>query len=219
MGKKGKKGKGRKGKGRSRGGKNKHADCAAAVEDAWRDERGGHHGGGGDGGDAAALKARGNKAYQRKDWNTAIACFSNAIKIDGTNHAYYSNRSAAHLAKGSADDALADAEACIALQPAWAKGYLRQGNALAALYRLGDANDAYSKGIKTDPANTTLKKALQALEASKQADALGGARLPRPWSSKPGVKPATISLRPIPRLFPNHGGQYRFVRENLIDRC
>ena len=56
-----------------------------------------------------------------------------AIKVDPEDATLYSNRSLCHLKSGEAHDALADAIACVNLQPDWAKGYYRKGAALMSL--------------------------------------------------------------------------------------
>ena len=47
----------------------------------------------------------------------------------------FSNRSGALTAAGSYDAALADADRCIALEPAWAKGHTRKASSLHGLRR------------------------------------------------------------------------------------
>ena len=42
-------------------------------------------------------------------------------------HAAYSNRAACHTKLGAFAAAIEDAERCIALEPAWFKGYSRKG--------------------------------------------------------------------------------------------
>lgn len=60
---------------------------------------------------ADALKDQGNKAFAAKDYDRAIALFSQAIKLDPANHVLWSNRSAAYAGKRQWDSALEDAEA------------------------------------------------------------------------------------------------------------
>ena len=62
------------------------------------------------------LKDQGNKAFAAKDYDKAIALFSDAIKLDPSNHVLYSNRSAAHAGNREWEAALEDAEAVCALQ-------------------------------------------------------------------------------------------------------
>ena len=59
---------------------------------------------------ANALKDQGNKAFAAKQYDQAISLFSEAIKLDPSNHVLYSNRSAAHAGKREWDAALQDAE-------------------------------------------------------------------------------------------------------------
>ena len=57
------------------------------------------------------LKDQGNKAFQAKDYDTAIALFTKAIGLDPQNHVLFSNRSAAKAGKKQWAAALEDAEA------------------------------------------------------------------------------------------------------------
>ena len=53
-------------------------------------------------------KTKGNAALKGGDEAGAIECYSKAIELDGANHVYYSNRSAALLSAGKIEAALAD---------------------------------------------------------------------------------------------------------------
>lgn len=57
------------------------------------------------------LKDQGNKAFQTKDYDTAIALFTKAIELDPQNHVLFSNRSAANAGNKGWAAALEDAEA------------------------------------------------------------------------------------------------------------
>jgi stress-induced-phosphoprotein 1 len=83
-----------------------------------------------------------------------------AIQHDPTDHVFFSNRSAAYLSKGDTSDALADAEACVKLNPKWGKGFSRKGAALHALQRYEEAIRTYEEGIAVDPSNEGLKTGL-----------------------------------------------------------
>jgi tetratricopeptide (TPR) repeat protein len=89
------------------------------------------------------FKAKGNAALQAKNYSEAIEYYTKAINLDGANVIYYSNRSAAYLSAGDAQNALEDAKACLGLDPNFSKGYSRKGAALHGLklpIRL-DSND------------------------------------------------------------------------------
>lgn len=60
---------------------------------------------------ANELKDQGNKAFQAKDYDTAIDLFTKAIELDPQNHVLFSNRSAAKAGKKQWAAALEDAEA------------------------------------------------------------------------------------------------------------
>lgn len=59
---------------------------------------------------ADELKNQGNKAFQAKDYDTAIDLFSKAIELDPSNFVLWSNRSAAKAGKRQYAAALEDAE-------------------------------------------------------------------------------------------------------------
>lgn len=59
---------------------------------------------------ADELKNQGNKAFQAKDYDTAIDLFTKAIELDPSNFVLWSNRSAAKAGKRQWAAALEDAE-------------------------------------------------------------------------------------------------------------
>ena len=74
---------------------------------------------------------------------------------------YYSNRSAAYLKHGDANNALSDTEACIALNPGFSKGYSRKGAALHGLQRYNDSVAAYEDGLAKFPNDQGLATGLE----------------------------------------------------------
>ncbi|KAJ1455214.1 hypothetical protein M885DRAFT_464465 [Pelagophyceae sp. CCMP2097] len=120
--------------------------------------------------DAAAAKDRGNAALAAKDYDAAIAAYTEAIALDPTQHTYFSNRSAANLSKGDAAAAQADAEQCISLAPTWPKGYGRKGSALHAQKKWIEAEKAYSEGLAVAPTDAALKSGLGDVHKAKSAE-------------------------------------------------
>jgi len=111
--------------------------------------------------EAEEYKNQGNTALKAKHYAEAIKLYTKAIDIDGANHVYYSNRSAAYLASGNASLALEDAESCINLSPQnFIKGYSRKGAALHVLKRYNDAIAAYESGLEKYPNDAGLEKGL-----------------------------------------------------------
>ena len=64
---------------------------------------------------AASYKAAGNAALAAKDFDAAVEAYSQAIALEPTDPVFFSNRSAAHLSKGDASAALADARSIVAI--------------------------------------------------------------------------------------------------------
>jgi stress-induced-phosphoprotein 1 len=81
---------------------------------------------------------------------------------------YFSNRSAAYLKQGDANNALSDANACIGLAPDFAKGYSRKGAALHALKRYNDSIAAYQQGLEKFPTDAGLQQGLADVEREKE---------------------------------------------------
>tara|TARA_Y200000002_G_C22105438_1_gene424475 strand:+ start:90 stop:338 length:249 start_codon:yes stop_codon:yes gene_type:complete len=48
---------------------------------------------------ALEWKSQGNAALKSKDFEKAVECYSEAIKLEPSNHTFYSNRSAAYVYK------------------------------------------------------------------------------------------------------------------------
>jgi len=124
--------------------------------------------------DAEDCKLKGNEALKAKDFDKAIEWYSEALKLH-SDHVYFSNRSAAYLSKGFAETALKDAEDCIKLNPTWPKGYNRKGAALHKMKRYDDAIAVYEEGLKLDPNDAALQKALQAVKNAKNGPPEGAA--------------------------------------------
>jgi len=116
---------------------------------------------------ADEFKAAGNAALQAGKISEAIENYTKAIDSDGSNHVYFSNRSAAYLKKGEGNNALEDANSCIALNPQFTKGYSRKGAALHALKRYNDSIAAYNEGLEKFPTDAGLKKGLDDVTREK----------------------------------------------------
>jgi tetratricopeptide (TPR) repeat protein len=78
---------------------------------------------------AEAQKALGNAAFKAKDFTKAIHYYTNAIKADGENHVYYSNRAACFFGLKKWSESADDAQMCIELKPTFIKGYIHLAKA------------------------------------------------------------------------------------------
>mmetsp|Transcript_1407 Transcript_1407/g.3307 ORF Transcript_1407/g.3307 Transcript_1407/m.3307 type:complete len:584 (-) Transcript_1407:76-1827(-) len=118
-------------------------------------------------------KAKGNAALQAGKTTEAIEAYSKAIDLDGANHVYFSNRSAAYLKKGDAVNALEDANSCIGLNPDFSKGYSRKGAALHSLKRYNDSIAAYEEGLAKFPGDKAIQSGLDSVKREKNGPPRG----------------------------------------------
>ena len=86
---------------------------------------------------AEELKNQGNEAFAKKDFDSAMNLYSQAISLEPDNHVLYSNRAAAYLGQEKYNEAIEDANVAIRLQPSFTKGYFRKATALQGLGDLG----------------------------------------------------------------------------------
>jgi small glutamine-rich tetratricopeptide repeat-containing protein alpha len=96
------------------------------------------------------LKSEGNAAMGRKDYDTAIDLYTQALALVPSNPIYLSNRAAAYSASGQHEKAAADAELAVNVDSQYARAWSRLG---LARYELGDAKgavEAYEKGIEAE---------------------------------------------------------------------
>lgn len=132
---------------------------------------------------ALAAKSRGNDAFTKGDYATAVTEFSDAIQHDPTDAVFYSNRSGAYASLKQYEQALEDANKCVELKPEFVKGYTRQGVALFGLNKLDEAKTAYEAGLKVDPNNAALKEGLSDVQSrlEKGSNPLGSLFGPDMW--------------------------------------
>nr|TKW39240.1 hypothetical protein SEVIR_1G165900v2 [Setaria viridis] len=119
------------------------------------------------------LKLEGNKAYKRKDYATAAKLYSMAAdQCPDDDSTLYSNRCLCWLKMGLGDQALSDSGICRMQRPGWAKACYLQGAARMLLKDYEKACDAFLDGLKLDPANVEIDKALcEAINCLKTSDA------------------------------------------------
>jgi len=107
-------------------------------------------------------KQKGNDAFKKGDYPTALKHYSEAIKRNPDNHVVYSNRAACWTKLMEFQRAVDDCDACIKKDPKFVKAYLRKGAALQAMREFSRAQRAYEDVLMIDSAN---KEALDGLYA------------------------------------------------------
>jgi Flp pilus assembly protein TadD len=110
-------------------------------------------------------RAQGNEAFKLGDYQQAAVFYTEALTLDDKDPALHSNRAACFLKLGQAVRALADAERCVALDPAAVKGHFRRGVALMALDRPEEAAAAMARTLDLDPRNAEARATLQLAQA------------------------------------------------------
>uniref|UniRef100_A0A2C9W8I3 Uncharacterized protein n=1 Tax=Manihot esculenta TaxID=3983 RepID=A0A2C9W8I3_MANES len=115
----------------------------------------------GNGGDEVSLKEKGNEFFKAGNYLKAAALYTQAIKLDPSNPALYSNRAAAFLQLVKLNKALADAETTITLNPQWEKGYFRKGCVLEAMERYDDALAAFQTSLQYNPQSTEVSRKIR----------------------------------------------------------
>ncbi|KAK1629532.1 hypothetical protein QYE76_003847 [Lolium multiflorum] len=119
----------------------------------------------------AELKLKAAEAFKRKEYMIAGELYTTALNLDpcsDDNATLLANRSLCMLRMGSGNMALKDASVCRMLRPDWPKAYYRQGAAFMCLKDYEKACDAFADGLKLNPNDVEIEKALrEAFEAMK----------------------------------------------------
>lgn len=102
---------------------------------------------------AEIAKEKGNIAFKEKNWSKAIGFYSEAIKLNGENATYYSNRAAAYLEVGSFLQAEEDCGKAIGLDKKNVKAYLRRGTAREMLGYYKKAVEDFRYALILEPTN------------------------------------------------------------------
>ncbi|CAH9143968.1 unnamed protein product [Cuscuta epithymum] len=110
---------------------------------------------------AEMAKEKGNQAFKEKQWQRAIGFYTEAIKLNGDNGTYYSNRAAAYLELGSFIQAETDCTKAIELDKKNVKAYFRRGTAREMLGYYNQAIEDFRYTLVLEPTN---KRAAQSAE-------------------------------------------------------
>ena len=109
---------------------------------------------------ADECEEKGKIEFRRKNYDAALLHFFDGVAIDPNHHVLYSNRSACYASLQKWDEALADAQKCVAIAPTFIKGFVRLGQALLGKRDYTGALEAYQKGLETDPSSEMLKECI-----------------------------------------------------------
>lgn len=113
---------------------------------------------------AQAKKTEGNNFFKAKDYDNAIAKYSEAIAFDGTDVTFFSNRSACYAAKLQWDKAFEDGRQCVIVDKSFVKGYFRAALACQNQENLTLASEYITRGLGIESTNADLKKMQKEIE-------------------------------------------------------
>jgi len=134
--------------------------------------------------EAEKLKSKGNAHMQKKEYEAALECYTDALRICPTgphSHVYFSNRAAAFLSMKMFEEAIVDSERALSLAPTYGKAHARLG---LAHFLLGDyrrAMEAYTVALKYEPNNKSSKAYLE--KAAKKLAAMSDLEVPNTGTS------------------------------------
>lgn len=122
---------------------------------------------------AEALKEKeaGNAFYKNKEYEEAMAAYGRAIALapeSETAALCYSNRSAVFQIQKKFAKAEKDALACLAIKPDFVRGYIRLALAQRKQGKYDDARSSVQDGLKRQPEDKDLLKALQQIDNAQQ---------------------------------------------------
>ncbi|MCO5602154.1 hypothetical protein L7F22_056282 [Adiantum nelumboides] len=102
---------------------------------------------------AEAAKEKGNEAFRKRDFKTAVSSYSEAIVCDERNATYYSNRAAAYLALGNFHLAETDCSRAIDIDKKNVKAYMRRATARESLGCFKEADEDFKQALVLEPTN------------------------------------------------------------------
>ncbi|GJP54975.1 hypothetical protein CLOM_g13972 [Closterium sp. NIES-68] len=121
------------------------------------------------------LKQKGNEAFKKGQFSAAALAYKRALEAAAESGeapretaSVHSNLSCSLLKLGHKEEALEAAQQCTELRAEWNKGWFRKGEALFALQRYDEAEEAYRQALELAPDDATVKQCLLlALEAQQ----------------------------------------------------
>ena len=133
---------------------------------------------------AEKLKSKGNAHMQKKEYDAALECYTQALRMCPTgphSHVYFSNRAAALLSLKMFEEAIVDSERALSLAPTYGKAHARLGLAHFLLGDYRSAMEAYTVALKYEPNNKSSKAYLE--KAAKKLAAMGESEVPNVGTS------------------------------------
>jgi DnaJ homolog subfamily C member 7 len=114
------------------------------------------------------MKEEGNQHYKAQRWEAAIEKYSEALEIDpsnkGTNSKILQNRALCRIQLKQFDEALADCDNALVLDPDYTKARKTKANALGGAERWEDAVREWKALAEKEPEDRTIQKEVRKAE-------------------------------------------------------
>ncbi|XP_055279011.1 tetratricopeptide repeat protein 12 isoform X2 [Moschus berezovskii] len=120
---------------------------------------------------ADALKEKGNEAFVRGDYETAILCYSEGLEKLKDMKVLYTNRAQAYIKLGDYQKALVDCDWALKCDEKCTKAYFHMGKAHLALKNYSVSRECYQKISEINPQlRTQVKDYLNQVDLREKAD-------------------------------------------------
>eukprot|EP00903_Cladosiphon_okamuranus_P013940 g12966.t1 len=144
------------------------------------------------------IKSRARAEFSRKNLPQAEMLYSKAVEIKPEDATLHSNLAAVRLGLNKPQPALENAMEALRLDPKYAKGHYRKGQALMALTRPAEAAEAFRSGAVLEPTSKIwpplVEKAVKAAsEAPAKPASTSGVSSSTSSSSRTASSPATTT--------------------------
>ncbi|XP_070826938.1 tetratricopeptide repeat protein 12 [Chaetodon trifascialis] len=107
---------------------------------------------------ATALKDKGNEAYAREDYETAVKYYSDGLAELRDMLPLYTNRAQAYIKLGKYKEAISDCEWALKCDERCIKAYLHMGKAYLALKKHNEARNSFEKMVEIEPGREKIVK-------------------------------------------------------------
>ncbi|XP_023120619.2 tetratricopeptide repeat protein 12 [Amphiprion ocellaris] len=107
---------------------------------------------------ATALKDKGNEAYAKEDYETAVKYYSDGLAELRDMQPLYTNRAQAYIKLGKYKEAISDCEWALKCNERCMKAYLHMGKAYLGLKKYNEARNCFEKIQENEPKKEKLVK-------------------------------------------------------------
>ncbi|KAJ9622383.1 Palmitoyl-protein thioesterase 1 [Taxawa tesnikishii (nom. ined.)] len=121
--------------------------------------------------EAVELKNKGNEAFKKGDWATAVECYTKAIEKNPNEPSFYTNRAQANIKLEAYGFAVADATKAIEVDSNFVKAYYRRAVANTAILKHADAIHDWKIVVKKQPNDKVAKAQFDACNKLVKRDA------------------------------------------------